>query len=24
MALTVIEIKHAKPGNYIDGNGLYL
>jgi integrase len=24
MALTVLEIKHAKPGNYIDGNGLYL
>ncbi|MBE0625476.1 MAG: integrase arm-type DNA-binding domain-containing protein [Burkholderiales bacterium] len=24
MALTAMEIKHAKPGNYIDGNGLYL
>src|SRR5665647_1661082 len=24
MALTVVEIKHARPGNYIDGNGLYL
>ena len=24
MALTVLEIKHAKPRNYIDGSGLYL
>ena len=24
MVLSVKEIEHARPGNYIDGNGLYL